>query len=155
MDEYQFRNTYHSVNPLRCPFEKSILTQHCGCRFHERFNLAEREGIRCTRHQAQSGCTTFLNLCRRHARFALHLPEIVGNLLPHNKEARVQKGALLGLCPDLPKQAETEISDIYTLIEKALNESGGDLNHFAYHKLIPSISSYQPRPKHRRKRRKN
>lgn len=155
MDENEFRSTYHSLNSNRCVFEKSILTQHCDCRFHERFNLAEREGIRCTHQQAQQNCSTFLNQCRKQARFALHLTEIVGNLLPHSKEVQVQKGALLGLAPELPNLTDTEISDIYSLIEKALSASNGDLNQFAYATLIPSISSHPPRQKLRRHKRKN
>ena len=116
MDENEYRSTYHSINSHRCVFEKSILTQHCNCRFHERFNLAEREGIRCTQQQAQLNCTIFLNQCRQQARFALHLTQIVGNLLPHSKEIQVQKGALLGLVPELPNLPDTEIKDIYSLI---------------------------------------
>lgn len=155
MDENEYRITYHSLNTVRCVFEKSILTQHCGCRFHERFNLAEREGIRCQQQQSQQNCATFLDQCRQQARFALHLTEIVGNLLPHSKEVQVQKGALLGLAPELPNRTDTAISDIYSLIEKALLQCGGDLNSFPYQQLIPSISSHPPRPKHRRLNRKN
>lgn len=155
MDENEFRSTYHSINSHRCVFEKSILTQHCGCRFHERFNLAEREGIRCTQQQAQLDCTIFLNQCRQQARFALHLTQIVGNLLPHNKEIQVQKGAILGLAPELPNLPDTEIEDIHALIEQARSDCGGNLNDFPYQTLIPSIASHPPRPKHRRSKRKN
>lgn len=155
MDENEFRNAYHSLNETRCVFEKSILTQNCGCRHHERFNLAEREGIRCTQQQAQAHCSIFLAHCRQQARFALRLTEIIGNLLPHSKEVQVQKGALLGLLPHLPNLPETEISDIFLLMEKALDASNNDLDKFPYQTLIPSISSHPPRPRHRRSKRKN
>jgi hypothetical protein len=155
MDENEYRSTYHSLNTIRCVFEKSILTQHCACRFHERFNLAEREGIRCTQKSSQQNCKTFLKQCRQQARFALRVPEIIGNLLPHNKEVQLQKGALMGLAPELPNQPGTEISDIYSLIEKALYDSSGDLLEFPYYRLVSSISSHPLRPKRRRSRRKN
>lgn len=153
MDENEYRTTYHSLNETRCVFEKSILTQYCGCRYHQKFNLAEREGIRCTNPEAQSNCSQFLNESRRQARFALHLTEIVGNLLPHSKEVQVQKGALLGLAPELPNLPETPVADIYQLIEKALTQSGGDIRGFDYASLIPTISHHPPRKKLRRRQR--
>lgn len=153
MDENEYRSTYHSLNSQRCVFEKSILTQNCGCHLHEKFNLAEREGIRCTDVHAQQNCSIFLNTCREQARFALGLTEIVGNLLPHSKEVQVQKGALLGLVPEFPNLAETKINDIYQLIEKALGSCENNLNHFSYETLIPSISHHPPGKK--RSRRKN
>lgn len=153
MDENEYRTTYHSLNETRCVFEKSILTQYCGCRHHEKFNLAEREGVRCRQASAQANCSLFLNECRRQARFALHLTEIVGNLLPHSKEVQVQKGALLGLAPELPNLPDTAIQDIYQLIEKALTSSRGDLTRFDYASLIPSICHHPPRKKLRRSQR--
>ncbi len=152
MDENEYRTAYHGLNVQRCVFEKSILTLSCGCRHHEKFNLAEREGIRCTDTNSQQNCSIFLNECRSKARFALRLTEIIGNLLPHSKEIQVQKGALLGLQPELPNLPGTEISDIYSLIEKALNTSEGDLTKFPYEQLMPSISHHPARQK--RKRRK-
>ncbi|MDJ0881849.1 MAG: hypothetical protein QNJ56_09390 [Gammaproteobacteria bacterium] len=152
MDENEYRSAYQGINTLKCVFEKSILTQNCGCRFHEKFNLAEREGIRCTDEDAHKNCSHFLNSCRKQAQFALHLTEIVGNLLPHSKEVQVQKGALLGLAPDLPNLPDTRIDDIAELIDKAVEESDGNILAYPYQELIPSISHHPPRP--RRSRRK-
>jgi hypothetical protein len=153
MDENEYRSAYQGLNSVRCVYEKSILTQNCGCRYHEKFNLAEREGIRCTQLECQQNCSDYLNLCRKQARFALHLTEIVGNLLPHSKEVQVQKGGLLGLAPELPNLPDTDIPDIYFLIERALNESGGDLKSYPYEKIIPSISHHPPRPRRSRRHR--
>lgn len=154
MDENEYRSTYNSLNKRRCVFEKSILTQNCDCRLHEKFNLAGREGIRCTQDQAQQNCSLFLNECRRQARFALNLTEIVGDLLPHSKEVQVQKGALLGLAPELPNLTETKINDISLLIEKALDQCANDLSKFPYQNLMPSISHHPPRPKRRSRKNK-
>lgn len=152
MDENEYRITYNSLNSRRCVFEKSILTQNCGCRYHEKFNLAEREGIRCIDARAQQNCSIFLNECRKQARFALHLTEIVGDLLPHSKEVRVQKGALLGLTPESSNRPDTEIVDIYSLIDQAVSEVGGDISHYPFENLIPSISHHPGRPKRQRKK---
>ena len=151
MDENEYRTAYHSINDNRCVFEKSILTQSCGCQFHERFNLAEREGVRCTNVSAQQHCSQFLNEARRRARFALHLTQIVGNLLPHNKEIQVQKGALLGLAPDLPNLPDTKIDDIQELIGRAVAESDGDLDRFPYERIMSSIAHHPTRPRRRRR----
>ena len=147
MDENEYRNAYHGINTQRCVFEKSILTLNCQCRFHEKFNLAEREGIRCTNQQSQSNCNQFLNACRSKARFALQLTEIIGDLLPHSKEIQLQKGALLGLAPELPNKPDTPIEDIYTLIELALEQCQQNLNLFPFESLMTSISHHPKRPR--------
>jgi len=149
MDENEYRSAYHGLNTQRCVFEKSILTLNCACRMHEKFNLAEREGIRCIDTLAQQNCSLFLNGCRSKARFALRLTDIVGSLLPHSKEIQVQKGALLGLQPDLPNLPETEIKDIYSLINQAMEACGHDADKLPYEQLISSIAHHPPRPKSR------
>ena len=152
MDENEYRTAYHGLNTQRCAFEKAILTLSCECRFHEKFNLAEREGIRCSVTKCQQNCSIFLNESRSKARFALQLTEIVGNLLPHSKEIRVQKGALLGLQPELPNLPGTQINDIYSLIEKALDVCSGDLTQYPYEQLMQSISHHPARPKKTRRK---
>jgi hypothetical protein len=155
MDENEYRSTYHSINDTRCVFEKSILTLNCRCRNHEKFNLAEREGIRCCNTAAQKQCSLFLNEVRKQARFALRMTDIVGNLLPHSKEIQVQKGALLGLNPQLPNLPDTPIEDIYSLIENALAECSADLHQFPYQSLIPAISHHPSRPRRSRRNKKS
>lgn len=152
MDEKEYRHTYNSLNTQRCVFEKTILTQTCRCRFQQNFNLAEREGIRCTEQKSQNNCLIFLNECRQHARFALHLSSIVGNLIPHSKEIKVQKGALLGLMPEQPNLPETQITDIYQLIDQAILQSQGDLKTYPYQQLMSSISHHPSRKKRRNQR---
>lgn len=147
MDENEYRSAYHGLNAQRCVFEKSILILSCQCRYTQKFNLAEREGIGCTDTTAQQNCSQFLNAVRSKARFALHLTDIVGNLLPHSKEIQVQKGALLGLLPELPNRPETPIEDIYTVIQQALDSCDGDPDLFPYESLISSISHHPSRPR--------
>ncbi len=154
MDENEYRSAYHSLNELRCVYEKAILTQNCNCPLHQRFNLAEREGIRCTDPVAQAQCKHFLDNTRAQARFALRLTDIVGNLLPHNKEIQVQKGALLALRPELPNLPDTPIDNIRELIERAAAECDGDLDRYPYQKLMPGIVRHPPRPPRSRRRRR-
>ena len=147
MDENEYRNAYQGINVQRCVFEKSILTLNCRCSYHDRFNLAEREAIRCTHEAANQTCQIFLANCRSKARFVLHLTDIVGNLLPHSKEIQVQKGALLGLTPDLPNKPDTVIEDIHNLLKLALQSCNNDPNLLPYDKLIQSISRHPQRTK--------
>jgi len=164
MDENEYRSAYQSLNETRCVFEKSILTQNCGCRLHQRFNLAEREGIvpsymtRVLRltllAPAQAQCKAFLDQVRARARFALKLTDIVGNLLPHNKEIQVQKGALLALRPELPNRPDTPIEDIRALIEQAAAECDNDLEAYPYQQLMPGIVHHPTRPPRSRRRRR-
>ncbi len=153
MDENEYRSAYQSLNQTRCVFEKSILTQNCGCRLHQRFNLAEREGIRCLDVAAQARCKLFLDQVRSRARFALKLTDIVGNLLPHNKEIQVQKGALLALRPELPNRPDTPIEDIRALIEQAAAACDNHLENYPYQQLMPGIVHHPTRPPRSRRRR--
>ena len=152
MDENEYRSAYHGINTLRCVFEKSILTLNCECRNQQKFNLAEREGIRCLDQSTQRQCSQFLNTCRQQARFALHLTHIVGDLLPHSKEIQLQKGALLALTPHLPNLPDTPISDIYPLIQLALKQGNQDMSKFPFQSLMPGISTHPKRPKLRQRK---
>ena len=152
MDENEYRSAYHSLNETRCVFEKSILTLNCQCRNAEKFNLAEREGIRCTDQQAQHRCSLFLGSVRQQARFALKLTDIVGNLLPHSKEIQVQKGALLGLEPDKPNRPETLIDDINFIVNRIMTEHDNDPVKLPYPQLINSIVHHPPLPRRSRRR---
>ena len=152
MDENEYRSAYHSINDTRCVFEKSILTLNCQCRNAEKFNLAEREGIRCTDAAAQQSCSLFLGSVRQQARFALKLTDIVGNLLPHSKEIQVQKGALLGLEPDKPNRPDTPIDDISLLVNRIMTECDQDPGNLPYPQLIASIVHHPPLPRRSRRR---
>ncbi len=152
MDENEYRSAYHSINETRCVFEKSILTLKCQCQNAEKFNLAEREGIRCGNAPAQQRCSIFLNAVRQQARFALKLTDIVGNLLPHSKEIQVQKGALLGLEPAKPNRPDTPIDDISLLINRIMAECDDDPVDLPYPQLIASIVHHPPLPRRSRRR---
>ena len=151
MNEDEFRTTYHSLNPNRCVYEKSIFTQSCDCQHSTRINIAERVGIGCTNDSARRLCDEFLTHLRQQAGFALKMTNIVGNLLPHSKEVQVQKGGLAGLVPGLPNTREAAIKSIFDLIEAAAKSCDNDLSRYPYQQLIPSISHHVVAKRVRRK----
>jgi len=119
MDEDKYRETYRSVNPLQCPFEKTLNSRRCQCSKMERFHLADRECVGCKEKQAWQHCINFLEILRANAKFALKLTE-VEEPLPHGKEIKVQNGSIIGLDKLLNPQAHSEKPDIYQLLEQAL-----------------------------------
>lgn len=120
MDENKYRETYRSVNPLQCPFEKTLNSRRCQCSKMEKINLADRECVGCLDKQAWQNCRDFLELLRKNALFALKMTE-VELPLPHGKEIKVQNGSIIGL-HKLFNQPEDNKPNIYKLLEQALNE---------------------------------
>lgn len=120
MDEDKYRETYRSVNPLQCPFEKTLNSRRCICSKMERIHLADRECVGCVEKQAWQNCRDFLVLLRNNAKFALKLTEIEGPL-PHGKEIKVQNGSVIGLHKLFNPDDENK-PDIYLLLNQALTE---------------------------------
>ena len=118
MDEDKYRQTYRSVNPLQCPFEKSLNSRSYQCARMEKIHLADRECVGCTEKQAWQNCRDFLELLRKNALFALKMTDIEGPL-PHGKEIKVQSGSIVGL-QKLFNPENEEKPDIYKLLEQAL-----------------------------------
>lgn len=151
MEENQYRDTYHRINPLRCVFEKSINSRRCHCSLSHRFCLADREGVSCTVELAQKRCQSLLDTLRSNATFAVHLTRIDG-ALPHGKEVKVQNGGLLGLQqllkPDCGKQSE--IADIQQLINLAIEEYGS-IEALPYDEIIKQVASFEGRSRRRAK----
>lgn len=146
MDEDQYRTTYHRINETRCWFEKGINSRRCTCKLMERFNLADREGVRCTDAEAQKRCAEFLRTIREKAIFTLQLTKVDGPL-PHAKEARVQVGSMLGLLSlqrDEDALAEDEVPDIYALLEWGTTKYGS-LELLPYPQLVQAIAQVQTR----------
>lgn len=121
MDEDKYRETYRSVNPLQCPFEKTLNSRRYQCSRMEKIHLADRECVGCTDKQAWTNCRDFLVLLRKNALFALKITEIDGQPLPHGKEIKVQSGSIDGL-QKLFQPDNKDKPDIYKLLEQALAE---------------------------------
>lgn len=118
MDEDKYRETHRSVNPLQCPFEKTLNSRRCQCSKMERIHLADRECVGCMEKQAWQNCRDFLQLLRNSAKFALKMTEVEGPL-PHGKEIKVQNGSIIGL-DKLFNPENKERPNIYQLLNLAL-----------------------------------
>ena len=145
MEENQYRETYHSINPCRCVFEKSINSRRCRCSIAHRFCLADREGVSCTVDLAQRRCQSLLTALRNSAIFAMHLTRIDG-ALPHGKEVKVQNGGLLGLQLLLDPDYQTEhgISDINQLLSQAIQRYQS-IDAFPYDEIVKQIVRFEGR----------
>lgn len=121
MDEDKYRETYRTVNPLQCPFEKSLNSRRYKCTKMEKIHLADRECVGCIDKQAWQNCRDFLELLRKNALFALKITEVDGQPLPHGKEIKVQSGSIVGLQKLFNPESEDK-PDIYHLLQKALDE---------------------------------
>jgi hypothetical protein len=152
MDNEVFRRTYHSINERFCPYEKSILTNNCGCSRAKRFCIAEREGVNCSSDGARARCLEFLDLLRRQARFALKATD-EQIALPHAKAMRVQVGGLRGLFAATSEDGSipTKIVDIDGTIESAVRRFG-NLAAIPLQPIIQQIAAYEGRRRVRRRR---
>lgn len=142
MDEDQFRETYHALNPQRCPFEKAINNRRCDCSQKRKFLLATREGVACEAPDGPGLCEAVLGQMRQSARFALK-SVLVDGPLPHNKELQVQAGGMIALHQRVYSTTDDSV-DIHTLLQDALQQYKQP-DQFPYQEFIQSIASYKAR----------
>lgn len=147
MEEQEFKQTYHLLNPTPCVFEKTILSGRGLCAACRRLYLAEREGVLCATSNPIL-CAQFRAAIAQNAQFTLKLTHL-SHPLPHPKEMKLQVGALLGLQTLLhPETAGTSyIHDIKTLLTFSLS-TFGSLEQLPYQELIKFIHHFQIRPRH-------
>ena len=152
MDEDKYKEAYRSVNPLQCPFEKTLNSRRCVCTKMERFHLADREGVACVDKRAWQNCLSFLEVLRKNAKFALKLTHVDGPL-PHGKEIKVQNGSINGLQRLFyPETVPEKIKpDIYQLIQRALDEYV-KIEDLPLNELMKSIVNFSARIPHKNKR---
>jgi hypothetical protein len=157
LDQDAFRETYAAVNERRCPFEKAILTNNCGCALAKRFCIAEREGVRCATDAGQARCLEFLEQLRLQARFALRTTD-GGAALPHAKAMRIQVGGLRGvraaLADHAPEDAgkDAPVEDVDGLLREAVARFGS-LGDLPFGQIILQVAAYRGRPSFRERRR--
>ncbi len=151
MDEDEYKELYHSVNTLRCAFEKAVLTRIFACEKLVKINIAEREAAGCTDPAAQRQCVELLERLRGSASFALGLTHVSGPL-PHAKEVKAQCGGLMGLqehTPGAHSGPGPGVENIHGLIAQAIGEFGG-LETFPYSDVVRTIAAYEGRKRRRR-----
>ena len=142
MDEDKYRETYRSVNPLQCPFEKTLNSRRCQCSKMERIHLADRECVGCMEKQAWQNCRDFLQLLRNSAKFSLKMTEVDGPL-PHGKEIKVQNGSIIGL-DKLFNPENKEKPNIYQLLNLALTKYE-KFENLPLDKFMQSIVNFKAR----------
>ena len=152
MDQDAFRKTYREVNQVYCAFEKSILTNECGCSQAERFCIAEREGVHCRAEDRQARCLRWLELLRAQARFALRADE-ERRLPPHGKAIRLQVGGMRGLIKalDQPDPTSKPVADVDATLAAAENRFK-DLKNAPFSRIMREVAAYQVRKRSRRRR---
>lgn len=152
MDQDAFRETYREVNERACLFEKSILTNRCGCTRAERFCIAEREGVRCRSEAAHRRCARALGILREQCHFALRTRKDQA-ILPHGKAIQIQVGGMRGIRALLEPNATdpNAVPDVADLLARA-EAAFGDLERLPFDRIMPWIRACQPRPRRRRRR---
>lgn len=174
MDEDQYRQTYSTMNPTRCYFEKLLLLHYGNCEQANKLFLAEREAFACNDAQAQRQCLQLIEHLRTNARFALQLTQ-VNAPLPHAKEIKVQVGGLFGLQQLLADknltetgllhdneakfgtQAETHppIDNIFAIVNNVIQHYN-NLDSIPYNEVVKTIINFKiPARKRKKKPRKN
>lgn len=152
MDESEYRELYHSVNSLRCVFEKAILTRRFNCEHLVKINIAEREAAGCNHAESQAQCQNLLGLLRKNAAFSLKTTHASTGPLPHAKEIKVQCGGLLGLQACLHEDLAnvTAVNNVYGLIREGM-QIHNDLEHFPFAEIVKGVTRFEGRKrKHRR-----
>lgn len=151
MDQDAFRETYQQVNKRYCVYEKAILTHQCTCSESEKLNIAEREAAHCRSDTAQAQCMLFLNILKKHARFALKLADNT-SILPHGKAIKIQVGGLRGLQQVLNSGQEPAgpVNDVAGLIAQAI-DTYKDLDKLPFSTIMRQVAAYQGRKRVRKK----
>jgi hypothetical protein len=142
MDEDKYRETYRSVNPLQCPFEKTLNSRRCKCSKMQKIHLADRECVGCIEKQAWQNCRDFLQLIRNNAKFALKMTDIE-EPLPHGKEIKVQNGSIIGL-DKLFNPQNKDKPNIYQLLIQAISEYQ-KFENLPLDQLMKSIVNFKAR----------
>jgi hypothetical protein len=145
LNESAYRDTYDTVNPLQCVFERAILRRCCGCRHAVRRYIAEREAAGCKDAAAHALCGELKNAMRHAAAFTLKLAH-PDEPLPHGKQLKLQCGGLLGIAQLTAETEISEVADIHAALAAAI-EKYGNLEQLPYHDIIQAIRAYEPRPR--------
>lgn len=147
MDEDVYRSTYSEVISLKCVYEKAINSRQTTCHQANKVRLADREAVACRTKEACSLCTSFLEILRSKALFALKLQDHSGPL-PHAKEIKVQMGSVIGLALDngIEHLKGKKTENIYGLLTTSLKKYQS-LEDLPYENFMRSIVNYEGRPK--------
>lgn len=145
MDEDYYRSTISNIVTQECAFERSLLARHCDCSQSHRFNLAEREGIRCEAGLRNKNCVRLKNFLRESVKFTFHLKDSQEKL-PYAKQIKMQAGGLLSLCKLISSDegGSTKVEDVYQLVID-LEQSYPDFSKIPMVGVLKEISNFKVR----------
>ena len=152
MDENEYRAVYHTVNEVRCCFEKAMLTRRFGCQKLVKMNIADREAAGCGNEACKQTCLQVLQQLRANAAFALKTTS-TNSPLPHAKEIKAQCGGMIGLyqCLHPEETAIQGVDDIFGTISQAITQFDG-IEKLPYAEIVKTITHFEGRKKRRSKR---
>jgi hypothetical protein len=147
MDEQAYKNTFHEINQLPCPFGKAMLSSRCACEKFQKLNLAEREAAACTSPQTHALCEHLLELLYLKTRFVLGIVDLE-QPIPHAKAMRTQCGGILGLREllKIKHSAQYEVDNIYGLIQTAIS-TYESLDKMPFGEIVNHVRQYKVRRK--------
>lgn len=148
LDEDAYRDTYTSINPLQCVFERAILRRCCDCQHSIRRYIAEREAAGCLDPAAHALCAELKKKMRHASAFTLKLTQ-PDEPLPHGKQLKLQCGGLLGIAHLTGDSTLAVVADIHAVVVAAVHRYGS-VEQLPFQTIIQSIRAYEPRS-HRKK----
>lgn len=143
LDENAYRDSYETLNPLQCVFERAILRRCCGCEHSLRRYIAEREAAGCKDAAAHALCGALKTEMRHAAAFTLKLTH-PDDPLPHNKQLKLQCGGLRGLAQSAGETLEETVPNIFGALRTALARYG-NVTALPFQEIIQYIRAYEPR----------
>jgi len=144
MDEDYYRSTISNIVTQECAFERSLLARHCDCSQSHRFNLAEREGIRCEAGLRNQNCIRLKEFLRESVNFTFHLKDS-NEKLPYAKQIKMQAGGLLSLQKLLSNEDDiTKVQDVYQLVINLENQYS-DFSQLPMVDILKEISTFKVR----------
>ena len=149
MDEDYYRSTISNIVTQECAFERSLLARHCDCSQSHRFNLAEREGIRCEAGLRNINCVRLKDFLRDNVNFAFHLKD-TNEKLPYAKQIKMQAGGLLSLQKLVfdENSDSLKVVDVYQLVI-SLENKYPDFGQLPMIDILKEISTFKVRHRSR------
>jgi len=145
MDEDYYRSTISDIVTQECAFERSLLARHCDCSQSHRFNLAEREGIRCEAGLRQNNCVRLRDFLRDSVNFTFHIKDS-NEKLPYAKQIKMQAGGLLSLqklVSDVSSDT-LKVADVHQLVIN-LEMKYPDFSQIPMVDILKEISTFKVR----------
>ena len=143
LDENAYRDSYETLNPLQCVFERAILRRCCGCEHSLKRYIAEREAAGCKDPAAHAQCAALKTAMRHAAAFTLKLTH-PDEPLPHGKQLKLQCGGLRGIAHSAGEEVQEVVPNIFGVLRTALARYGS-LVQLPYPEIIQYIRAYEPR----------